>query len=207
MMPRNLGAFGLALISIGCAPTVAANRAPATIGLHTDFGGGIGDPHRPSGAIGLGGNVSFETAGCCGAGIYVAHTNLWAKKPADDQDPTKPRRAEDVTEGGLEFSIVVPRTAELLRLRLRAGIAGEPPKFPLLGRNAYAGGAALLVRAVGPGPLQIGRGGPSVDFFVGFSGWAFGPERSAAGVDGNSYVTGAVMAGVRMSGDYGVSFQ
>jgi hypothetical protein len=160
-------------------------------------------------------DIGFEATGCCGAGLYVAGTKH-AEDDAEearvddtkhgDDDADDPR-VDEILEGGIELGVVPPIWDQRLRLRLRGGKAGTPPKSPSVGRSGFTGSAALLFRLWSVPPPAVDEAAPTVDLFVGFSAWSFGRERTSAGPMGDSEQVNAALFGVRIGGEYGVDFR
>ena len=202
-MARTAVGLSLGMLLGGCGHAISPARAPATIAVQGEAGGGFTTKNVALAAT-AGLEASFEGQGCCGFGLYVTRVTIDNKTVARTASKDPPP-VDDITEGGLEFTVVP--IDRYFRVRVRAGLAGEPPRLPQLGRVGYAGGVTLLFRIPGPEGPAISKAVPHVDLFGGYTGWGFGRERTPAGYDRGPYNTGAFLFGVRISGDYGVDFQ
>lgn len=203
MTHRSVACWSLALLS-GCAgQSLPEPHSPATFGIDAEASGGPSTSTGGlSGQLSLG--VGFEAAECCGLGVYVARTLI----KHSDTHPSSDQLVNDITEGGVAITVVVPGTANTLRLRLRGGLAGEPPpQLPSLGRTGYTGGGAISFRVLGANPPPTGQAGAAIDVFGGYSMWAFDRNRTSAGLSGPTFNTGALLFGVRIVTDYGVDFR
>jgi len=198
-MSRLMAILSLIAIAAGCG--ASQTHAPAMLVLHADLAplapdlGELGDlGYAASGAVG------FEASGCCGAAAYLGY---WKLDPASvDADG-----ADQILHGGIELEGVMPG-AQQFRLRLRAGKAGTPPSTSELGREGFAGSAAIVYRVTDPVPPRSTEAALAFDLFVGYAVWGLGPERTSAGEnDEDKDNGGAFMLGFSLGANYGLDLK
>jgi hypothetical protein len=195
----SLGLLAL-LIASGCGAAMHASSAPATIALHAD-----GDWLTRSGYA-AGASVGFEATGCCSVGTYATYWKLLGTgvlSAKGDRDNTVNR----ILDGGIELGAVSPWLTDRLRLRVRAGMTGTPPRTASLGRQGFSGSLSALFRLSDPAPPAVGQAAPEIDLVLGYAIWGLEGERTSAGSDDSSRSGGSLMLGLRVGASHGLDLQ
>lgn len=208
MKRRVVGMLAASWTAAGCGAAVQQPGAPAAIVMHVDAAG----LNRPGYAAGAA--LGFEASRCCSVGAYATYWKLVGKgrlthdessaaKDKNDDDPPVDR----ILDGGLELGAVSPWITDRLRLRLRAGLAGTPPRKITLGRKGFAGSISVLYRLSDALPPDVGSATPVFDLVLGFQSWTFESERTPSGSDDRSRSGVAVVLGLRFGAAYGLALQ